>query len=292
VTEQTDLTDFDALWNYDDPAATEAVFRPLLDNAPVASTYRIELLTQVARTQGLQRRFEEAHHTLDEAERLLAESKAEPRARVRYLLERGRTFNSSRQTDRAIPLFRDALVAAQAAGEDFYAVDAAHMLGIAAPPEQQTEWNQRAIAMAEQSSQPRARNWLGSLYNNLGWTLHDQGHHAEALEVFEKALALRRARGQTKEGRIAQWCVARALRSLGRVDEALAVQRDLQAQHEAAGTSDGYVLEEIAENLALLGQDDEARPFFAGAYAQLSQDPWLVENEAARLARLKQNGSG
>jgi tetratricopeptide (TPR) repeat protein len=292
VTEPGELSDFDALWNYDDPAATEAVFRPLLAAAPPGSGYQVELLTQIARAKGLQRRFGEAHDTLDEAQRQMEGGAAGARARVRYLLERGRMFNSAREPDKASPLFREALAAAQAAEEDYYAVDAAHMLGIAEPAERQTEWHLQAIALAEQSSQPRARNWLGALYNNLGWTLHDQGHHAEALALFEKALAFRQARGQAKEALIAQWCVGRALRSLGRVEEALAIQRDLLTQHEANGSQDGYVLEEIAECLVLLGQDEAARPYFARAYAELAQDAWLRENEAARVERLKQMGGG
>ena len=209
---------------------------------------------------------------------------------MRYLLERGRVFNSSRQVEQARPLFLEAWAAAQATGEDFYAVDVAHMLGICALPEQQTEWNFKAIHLAEQSSQPRARNWLGPLYNNLGWTLHDQGHHADALDLFDKALAIRRERGQVPETRIAQWAVGRALRSLGRVEEALAIQRDLLAEHAQNGSKDGYVFEELAECLTLLGHPDEARPSFAQAYAELSQDPWLTAGEPERVARVKELG--
>ena len=290
MTTPTEPTDFDALWKYDDPAASEAAFRPLLEAAPPGSGYHVELLTQVARAQGLQRQFDVAHQTLDEAERHLAAGAAGERARIRYLLERGRVWNSAKQQGMAVPLFEQALAAAQAGGEDFYAVDAAHMLGIAAPPEQLVAWNYKAISLAEQSSQPRARKWLGSLYNNLGWALHDQGHHADALELFEKALAIRQVQGQGKEIRIAQWCVARALRSLGRVEESLALQRDILAEQEAYGLTDGYVFEEIGECLALLGQPKAARPYFAKAYEELSKDAWLVENEGERLGRLRELG--
>jgi len=46
--------------------------------------------------------------------------------------------------------------------QNFYAIDAAHMLAITAPAEQQLEWNLRALALAEQSPQPRARGIVGS----------------------------------------------------------------------------------------------------------------------------------
>lgn len=134
--------------------------------------------------------------------------------------------------------------------------------------------------------------WLGSLYNNLGWTFHDQGNFARALDLFEKAVHFRAAQNQPKQLLIARWCVARCLRSLGRMEEALARQRALHAEHSAAGSRDGFVLEELGECLLALGRAEEARLFFAQAHAGLAQDQWLVEGEPARLARLKALGEG
>jgi hypothetical protein len=53
-----------------------------------------------------------------------------PVAEIRYLLERGRTFNSAGQKEQSILLFQDAYAKAAERNEDFYAIDAAHMLGI------------------------------------------------------------------------------------------------------------------------------------------------------------------
>jgi hypothetical protein len=58
------------------------------------------------------------------------------------------------------------------------------MLGIEAPPEEKLDWNLQAIRYAENSSDERAKRWMGSLYNNSGWTLFDQGRYPEALELF------------------------------------------------------------------------------------------------------------
>jgi tetratricopeptide (TPR) repeat protein len=277
------------LWNYSDPAATEAQFRAFLPAAGANPAYHAALLTQIARAQGLQREFAAAHQTLDAAESLIASNMTV--ARIRFLLERGRVFNSSHHATEAAPLFRAAWELARTADEDFYAVDAAHMLGICEPAERQVEWNLRALNLAEHSDQPRARGWLGSLYNNLGWTFHDQGDPQRALELFEKALLFRQSQaGKESEVLIARWCVARCLRTLGRVEEALTEQRILERRHEAAGSRDGYVFEEIGENLLLLGRRDEARPYFARAYEELSADPWLAESEPARLERLRANG--
>ena len=85
--------------------------------------------------------------------------------------------------------------------------------------------------------------------------------------------------------------MGRTLRSLGRAEEALALQRTLLAEWEAAGEAGPYVLEEIAECLLALGRSDEARPFFARAHTELSKDDWLVKNEPGRLRRLAELGS-
>ncbi len=285
----TDVTilDFDTLWNYDDPAATEGQFRQLLPSAELSNdkSYLAQLLTQIARAQGLQRLFEEAHQTLDVVSKLLTDDLKT--AHVRYQLERGRVFNSSGKQDQARPFFLQAWELAQAAHEDSYAIDAAHMLAIVSPSDEQMSWNLKAVALAESSDQSHARNWLGSLYNNIGWTYHDQKQYDQALAIFEKALRFREEKGEPANIRVAKWCIARTLRSLGRTQEALDQQLVLLAEHHAAGTSDGYVSEEIAECLLELGRADESRPYFAQAYAELSKDSWLVANESARLERLK-----
>ena len=284
--------DFDARWNFDQPDSTEAVFRTYLSAARASgdADYLAQLLTQIARTQGLQRKFEEAQATLDEVEPMLGDTLLV--ARVRYLLERGRVFNSSKHPDQARPLFLAAWEQGRAAGADFYAVDAAHMMAIVEPPAESLAWNRRAMEAAEASTSPRARKWLGSLYNNTGWTYHDQGDYATALEMFEKALAFREEQQQPAEIRIARWCVARTKRSLGQVEEALAMQQALKAEFDALGESDGFVFEELGECLLLLGRPEEAAPNFARAYEILSKDPWLAESEPARLARLEELGGG
>lgn len=282
--------EIDQLWDYYQPAESEARFRGALATAPEDSPLYIELLTQLARAQGLQRHFAAAHQTLDEVERRLTDNAI--RLRLRYLLERGRVLNSSKEREAARPFFLQAWEMAQAAGEDFYAVDAAHMLAIVEPLAGQLAWNLKALDLAEHSADGRARGWLGSLYNNIGWAYHDLGRDEEALAIFQKALLWRAAAGQPTETRIARWCVARILRALNRVEEALAIQKALLDDLEANAEQDGYVYEELGECLLALGQPKEAAPHFAQAWQVLGQDPWLVENAAPRLERLKLLGQG
>jgi hypothetical protein len=70
------------------------------------------------------------------------------------------------------------------------------------------------------------------------------------------------------------------------------MQEAIAAEFAAMGESDGFVFEEIGECLLLLGRKEEATPNFARAYELLAKDPWLAENEPARLARLKELGGG
>lgn len=278
------------LWNFADPAGSERRFAALLVRVAGDPEAEAVVRTQIARSQGLQRRFDDGHATLDEVERSPAARGA--RVAVRLDLERGRLFNSAREPERARPLFAAAYERACQAGEEALAVDAAHMLAIVeTDPVLQETWNQRALETAEHSSDPLARRWRASLLNNMGWTRHGEGRHVEALDLFERALAARRELGEEGSIRVARWCVARALRSLGRTEEALAAQLALEAEIAGAGApADGFVFEEIAEGLLALDRGEEARPWFARAHFELSRDSWLAEAEPARLERLRSLG--
>jgi tetratricopeptide (TPR) repeat protein len=165
-------------------------------------------------------------------------------------LERGRVLNSGGDPAAARPHFISALERAEAAGLDFLAADAAHMLAIVEPPEAQVPWAERALRIAESSDDPRARRWIAPVTHNLGWTMHDLGRYDEALRYFEQALALREKQGDPEPIRVARWTVARCLRSLGRYEEALAIQRELRE----GGPGAGHIDEEIAELQRLLAE--------------------------------------
>ncbi len=286
------LVDFDTLWDYNEPGLTETKFRELLPEAKESGdvSYYAQLLTQIARTEGLQRKFDDAHKTLDTVEGMLTDELTV--ARIRYLLERGRVINSSGSPEGAKPYFMEAWEMGLESGEDFYAVDAAHMIQIVEPPEKQLDWADKAMDLAEKSRDEKARNWLGSLYNNTGWSYHDLGRYERALELFEKSLKSREEKNDDEGIRIAKWTVGRAYRSLGRTEEALRIQRDLEEEFEREGLEqDGYVYEELAECLYIQGKNEEAVKYFALAYDLLSKDEWMVANESDRLERLRELGN-
>jgi tetratricopeptide (TPR) repeat protein len=282
------LPDFDALWDYDHPGLTEKKFRELLPAAvdSLDISYLAELLTQIARTEAMQRKFQEAQKTLDRVEKALP--KAEQRVSVRYLLERGRVLSSSGKAREAQPRFQEALNLALVFKMDLYAVDAAHMMAIA-EPDKALEWNLKALEIAENSVDQKAGRGKVILYNSIGWNYFDQKSYQEALFMFQKALEFYEQLGDPLKLRTAKWCVARVLRAIDHTEEALEMQRGLFEEYQADGKRNGYVYEEIAECLLVIGQEQEASEWFAAAYNELSKDP-RVARDQNRLTRLKELG--
>ncbi|MFM1703876.1 tetratricopeptide repeat protein [Aeromonas salmonicida] len=280
--------DFMAQWNYQDPAASALRFHALLPEARTAANLQLELelLTQIARTYSLQRQFAEAHQLLDEIEPRLTD--ATPRARLRALLERGRTFNSAGDKATARTLFEQAWQLGLKSKELYLAIDAAHMIAIAAPLDEQSRWHQLAMELAERSQDEKVRGWLASLYNNQGWTLFELGRFDEARVFQQKCLAWHEQHNNTAKAFIARWSLARLTRAQGLHEQALADLKQLQEEMAEAGEpEDGYLFEELGEN-ALVLDDPAAAEYFSRAWFLLSQDRWFKTNEAERLARLKQ----
>jgi tetratricopeptide (TPR) repeat protein len=274
--------DVRALWDFSDPARSEATFREHLKSA--RGDDALSLQTQIARSFGLRSRFDEANALLNQIEPRLAAAGPEPK--VRYLLERGRTLRSSKQGTLARPLFVQAVDLAIAAKLDELAVDAMHMVALVETlPDAQIQWNRRALALALASNEPNARNWDATLANNIGMTLHDQRRYTEALASFQTALAARERIGQAARIREARWMIAWTLRFLKRHDEALTILLRLEA--EAADEPDGFVFEELGENLLVLGRIDESQRHFAKAWDLLSRDQSLDRPEPARLERMR-----
>ncbi len=270
------------LWDFGDPAASFDRFQRLVAAAEAvgAHSYAAEAQTQAARCLGLQGHFADGLAVLD-AVRTSA-GPIEERAHVRLLLERGRLVNSGGDPSGSAPLFLEALELARRSGNDDLAVDAAHMLGIVEAPDRGRNWNQKALEMAASSADPDARKWRATLLINQGWIFHEAEDYDAALTCFEEAVSLRQQAGNLNQIRQAQWTAARCLRSLGRVDQALAVQAALAV----VTPDDGYVHEELAECLLALGRPNDAQPHFAAAHRLLQADEGVARSEPERIARL------
>ena len=148
-------------------------------------------------------------------------------------------------------------------------------------------WNEKAMKLAETSEDERTKLWLGTLYNNCGWTLYYLGRYEEALEVHQKGWDWRKARKQVEPTLIAKWSVAKVLRALKRHEEALAMQREILQKRTELELPAGFAHEELAENLLALGKTEEAQPHFVKAWALLKDQAWIDDDEPGRSDRLR-----
>ena len=147
---------------------------------------------------------------------------------------------------------------------------------------EQLDWNLKALAAAEAADDARARGWRASLLHNLGWTIHDAAITTRALDYWQKALAVREAANDARaHPRRASWTVARGLRSLGRLDEAEAMQRALAAETREGGCAGRLTSTRSWPRSRSPQRRAAARPWAAKAYAVLSDDAWIKANEPA-----------
>jgi tetratricopeptide (TPR) repeat protein len=174
------------LWDFDDLDSTERRLSDFLEGEE-SDAGRAEVLTQLARVEGLREEFDASERLLQQAEALAGSSDL---AKVRIDLERGRKLRSSGDPAAALPLFESAFARASESGEDFLAGDALHMCAISVDSIDATEiWTQRGLDFCAQ--RPDAAYWAGPLLNNLGWAYYDAGDYRRALELFERALEVR-----------------------------------------------------------------------------------------------------
>jgi tetratricopeptide (TPR) repeat protein len=270
------------LWDFDDLDASERRFlAQLADEA--SDVGRAEVLSQLARVEGLRGRLVEADALLDEARSLDAES-LEVRARLD--LERGRVRRSGGEPEAALALFESAFSTAVAAREDFLAADAAHMAALTAGDrEAMLVWTQRGIELAETSDE--AAYWAGPLLNNLGWAHYEAGEHREALEAFERALAARERAGDPATVEIARYAVGKTLRALDRPAEAVVLLERCVEWTESTSAPDGWFHEELAECYAALGRDADAGQQARLALPLLERDDPSFADGTERAARLQ-----
>lgn len=271
--------DLERLWDFQRPALSEQRMREALAGATVDDA--LILRTQIARSHGLRRDFIRARALLSELEPQLLGASAE--ARVRWHLETGRSWvSATHPRDSRSP---EALAAARShylqahdlarqAGLDGLAVDALHMMAfVDAEPAQQISWNQRALALALASPERAAQRWEGALRHNLGLALQAQGELDAAIAQFRLSGAAYQRFDRVRLARIADWMVASVLRVQGRLDEAIAIQRRLEALWEADGQPDPHVFQELealhrAKGDATLAERYAARRAALGASAR------------------------
>lgn len=261
--------DVSTLWDFNKPELSEERFRSALSNAPADDALLLQ--TQIARTYGIRHNFSQAQQILSHIEPQIQNASVETKAR--YYLELGRTCSSAThrpesQTTEVRELARSAYMRAfelaQNGKLDSLAIDALHMMTfVDTAPEEQVEWNRKAMALMQSSSQQDAKKWEGSLHNNTGYALHILGRYEDALLEFKLALAAHERGGNPQSIRIAHWMIAWTLRALGQLNEAIEIQLRLERECDEAGEPDPYVFEELELLYKALDNDEKAEYYAA-----------------------------
>jgi tetratricopeptide (TPR) repeat protein len=234
------------VWDFNDLDLSERRFRATLQEEQTVAG-RAALFTQLARIEGLRGDFAAG-------ERLLVIAEALGGAESWALIERGRLLRSSGDGRSALPLFEAAFEQARAVDDGFLAGDAAHMAALAGDME---AWTARGIELTDDDP---GRYWLAPLLNNLGWSRYEAKDFDRALDAFNEALAVRSENPQEPlEREIARYAVSKALRALGRIDEATGQLELAVAWATEAGIETPYFHEELAECYAAAGRTEDAR---------------------------------
>lgn len=260
--------DISKLWDFSKPELSEERFHSSLSTASPDEI--LILQTQIARTYGIRKNFSRAQQILADIETQIQNAGIE--VKVHYFLELGRTYSStthppesqsSEIKEQARAAYMRAFDLAQDGKLDGLAIDALHMMTVVdSGPEDQVEWNHKAIALMQSSIMKEAKKWEGTLHNNLGYAYHLLGRYEEALTEFKLALAARERDGDPQTIRIAHWMIAWTLRALGRLNEAIEIQLHLEKECDEAGEPDPYVVEEL-ELLYRAVNNTEKAEFYA-----------------------------
>lgn len=287
-----DFPDTDGFWLHGNLPETETRIQAALtsDLSTKCNSKNLLLLIQLARVQALQGHFTPANSTLDQALQMLngCETGHPTVCEIRWLLEHGRVLSLSKSPSKANEAFAKAWTLASESGEGFLAIDAALMLSSIRPPKFQYEWLQKALQLAEAAADGTpAKLWLTQLFYLDGWHSFDLRQYEKALESFDKALAQSTLTKDETKNRAIQWSKGRALRALGKIPEAIAIQETLLSTMTQTGVIDGHVYLEIAECQQLLNKHDEAKRNFEWAHTALSSNGWYSDNHSDELARMK-----
>ncbi len=270
--------DVSSLWDHSKPALSEQRFRAALASA--SGDDALVLQTQIARTYGIRKDFARAREILTAIQDPV--KSASPEAQVRYFLELGRTYASATHPPEAQTpenkatarsLYTQAFETAQKARLDGLAIDALHIMAfVDTQAKDQLDWDLKALAYMEGSSQSEARKWEGSLRNNVGYAKHLLGQYDEALIQFRLSLAAHERTGSVRAARIAHWMIAWTLRVQGKFQEAIDIQLHLEREWAQAGDPDPYVFEEL-EHLYRATKDTARADSYAAKLRHSRQQP-------------------
>ena len=254
--ERLEQAELDALWLPGDPIASAERLAAAAAESDRSELVRAELQTQRARALGLQGRIEEAEALLDSLE------PAAGVLEVRVLLERGRlaVVAGDRVGGHVAP-DEPPSGPRGATGTLRSSVEAAVTCWPSPTDPHADQWIEEGLADLSSTERcPRTLRWgvVAARQSAAGRGCDDGDAGAALVSLRGRAGVRRRATGRPTSSSPRGGDVGRALRELGRIDEALVVQRRLAAERpgEAAVVAELAALAEIADSAVGRGAYD------------------------------------
>lgn len=290
----------DALFQQRKYAEAQTLYQQAVEAARAAKNSEVlaESLAQAARCCLIQEQKEAGRPWLEQARAAAGEDR--PLGWSRYLGVRGRFEWKDGKLAEATATFTAMYDYCRAHKLHDRAVDAAHMVALTAPPDQQIVWAHKGIEAATEAGQD---GWLGPLWNNLGATLEDLGKFPESLAAYEQARHYHWKVGDEQAKLIADWAVGHAHRLNGNLDRATqwlrpvlawAERRHAESPDPERGEWIGLSCRELGEIAVARQRPADALPLieraeeFLRAAKMPEWDAAGFGKITARLAELKQ----
>jgi len=237
---------------------------------------RIEAMAQVARSYLILDEKEEGRNWLTRTAEVV-DGEKQPSAWSRYLGVRGRFEWKDDDLARATSTFK--MMYEFCRENELYerAVDAAHMVAITAPHEEQIFWAKRGIEAAEEGNMT---GWLGPLWNNLGWSYDEMGEHDEALNALLKAREFHYSGKRDVPKLVADYSVGVQYRKLKNIEKALQWMKPaaewadrLYAAEASVDHAEwvGWTHKELGEIAVLEGDGNQAKREYGVALEKLRE---------------------
>lgn len=270
--------------------------RDLYEEALTASreqfvqSVQVEALSQLARVHLCKDNIEEGRRRLGEARAAATES--EPYGWTRFMGVKGRFEWKAGDLAEAAKTFNTMYLYANTNGLFERAVDAARMMAIVSEdPDDQIEWSQRGIEVAEAGSDEKD---LASLWNNLAITYSDLNQYDSSLSCFLKAREYHWQYSREIAKLFADYHVGMTYRKLGNYEEAAKWLRPVLAWAERLENHSaiGQACEDLGEIALVTGKRSEGVALMKRAreeYRKAGFDkswPEIWDNINKRLAEM------
>ena len=233
------LAEADELFRNRDYAEAGTLYESVAERAEAAGDNEayVEAAAMRARTLLATGDPERGRPWLDRA--AAAATDSEPEGWSRYLSVRGRFSWKAGDLEDATRTFEEMFLYCEDHELWERAVDAANMAAITSGTQDRFEWSRRGIETAERGGMS---DWLGPLWNNLGWNYYDEEMYDEAYDALVQAREYHRAGTNELPKLIADYSVAHLLMKRGLLEKARAEMTkvlDWAAEMDEGGSQDG-----------------------------------------------------